>query len=158
MIPRRARLQSLRGNSHASRSWKGHGFSRGTQVTKKAGFSPQGSVRVLAIDRPDPCRVFLERIKMHHPVENNGMKLSTVGVAFRLSGDRSLEAELVIRSQHFLLAALGSGAQIHLLMPLLDAERNALVQLVFRPVLGGGIHHARQPVVIATLLIEQRRL
>src|ERR1700675_4978700 len=141
MILSRARLQSLRGNSPGSRSWKGHGFSRVTQVTKNAGFSPQGSVRVLAIDRPDPCRVFFERIKMHHPVENNGMKLSTVGVAFRLSGDRSLEAELGIRSQHFLLAALWRGAEIHVLMPLRDAERNALVQVVFREVLGGGIHH-----------------
>src|ERR1700726_878618 len=105
MILRRARLQSLRGNSHVSRSGKGARFGRGAQVTKHEGFSPQGSVRVLAIDRPDPCRVFFERIKMHHPVENNGMKLSTVSVAFRLSGDRSLEAELGIRSQHFLLAA-----------------------------------------------------
>src|SRR5260370_8306232 len=144
MIPRRARYQSLRGKSYGRRSWKGDGFSRGNQVTKKAGFSPQGSVRVLAIDRPDPCRVFLERIKMHHPVENNGMKLSTVGVAFRLSGDRSLEAGLGIRSHHFLLAALGSGAEIHVLMPLRDAERNALVQVVFLEVLGGGILHARE--------------
>src|SRR5260370_38581982 len=86
----------------------------------------QGSVRVLAIDRPDPCRVFLERIKMHHPVENNGMKLSTVGVALRLSSDRSIEAELGIRSQHFLLADLGRGAELHVLMTLRDDERHAL--------------------------------
>src|SRR6202521_4795630 len=158
MIPRRARLQSLRGNSHASRSCgKGTASAVPPRSPKMRASAPQGSVRVLAIDRPDPCRVFLERIKMHHPVENNGMKLSTVGVAFRLSGDRSLEAELGIRSQHFLLAALWRGAEIHVLMPLRDAERNALVQVVFREVLGGCIHHARQPVVIATLLIEQRR-
>src|SRR5260370_34911899 len=117
MIPRRARLQSLRGNSQARRSWKGHGVRRGARVAENAGFSRQGSVRVLAIDRPDPCRVFLERIKMHHPVENNGVKLSTVGVAFRPGGDRSLEADLGIRSLNFLLAAWCRGADIHMLMP-----------------------------------------
>src|SRR6202521_4281041 len=131
---------------------RGKGTASGVapRSPKMRASAPPGSVRVLAIDRPDPCRVFFERIKMHHPVENNGIKLSTVGVAFRLSGDRSLEAELGIRSQHFLLAAWWRGAEIHVLIPLRDAERNALVQVVFGETLGSRVHHSHQPVIVAT--------
>src|SRR6266481_8957097 len=101
MILRRARLQSLA--EILMQADRGKGTAS----------APQGSVRVLSIDRPDLRRVFLERIEMHHPVENDGVKFSAVGIAFRLRGDRSLEPELRIRSQHFLLAALWRGAEIH---------------------------------------------
>src|SRR5207302_9495899 len=111
---------------------------------------------MLTIDRPDLPRVFLERIEMHHPVENDGVKFSAVGIAFRLRGDRSLEPELRIRSQHFLLAGLWRGAEIHVPMPLRDAERNTLVQVVFGETLGSRVHHTRQPVVVAMSLVEQR--
>src|SRR5271167_642274 len=45
---------------------------------------PIALIRVLAIYRPDLRGVFFERIEMHHPVEDDGMKLSACGVAFRL--------------------------------------------------------------------------
>src|SRR5271169_609795 len=58
---------------------------------------PMFSVGVLAVDRPDLCRVLFQRIEMHHPVEDYGKKFPAVGVAFFLGDDGSLQAELRIR-------------------------------------------------------------
>ena len=44
-----------------------------------------------------------------------------------------------------------------MLVPLRDAERNALVELIFAEALGRGVHHANQFVVVAMFFIEQRR-
>jgi hypothetical protein len=44
-----------------------------------------------------------------------------------------------------------------MLVPLGHAQRNALVELIFGKALGRGVHHADQFVVIAILLLEQRR-
>ena len=45
------------------------------------------SIGMLPIDRPDVGAVFLERIEMHHPIEDDGMKLATVGVTFLFRDD-----------------------------------------------------------------------
>ena len=45
------------------------------------------SIRVLPIDRPDVGAVFLERIEMHHPIEDDGMKLAAAGVTFLFRDD-----------------------------------------------------------------------
>jgi hypothetical protein len=42
---------------------------------------------MLAVDRPDACLIFFERIDVHHPVEDYGMEDSTRGVARRLRSD-----------------------------------------------------------------------
>src|SRR6266700_7764563 len=78
----------------------------GKECLNHAKTAETGLVSVLSIDRPDLCCVFLERIEMHHPVEDDGMKRSAVGIAFLLRGDGSLQTELGIRPQHFLPAAL----------------------------------------------------
>src|ERR1700679_3729355 len=93
---------------------------------RSAGESLPALVGVLPIDRPDFCRVFFQRIQVHHPVENHGMKPSVRRIASFLRGDRSTQTEFRIRREHVLFLAFGSFAEIHVLMPLRDAQRNAL--------------------------------
>src|SRR5271170_137573 len=112
--------------------------------------SLDGLVRVLAFNRPHLLRRFFQRIEMHHPVEDDGMKLSAGGIALFFSGNRTAQAKPWMRSQRVLLA-FGRLAVIHMLMPLRDAERNALVQILFGETLGSGIHHAHKPVAAARL-------
>ena len=117
--------------------------------------SPDGSVGVLAIDRPDCCRVLLERIKVDHPIEDDGIELAAVRVTFFLGYDRTLQTKLGIRSHCFAPVALGWAAQIHVLVLLRDTQRDTLVQIVFGEALRSRIHHARQTITVADLLIEE---
>src|SRR4029077_320212 len=94
---------------------------------------------------------------MHHPVEDYGMKGSARGVAGFLGGDRSSQAELGMRRQHIFATIRRRGAEVHVLVPLRDAEWNALVQLILAEALGRGVHYANQFVIVAMLFIEQRR-
>src|ERR1700676_538592 len=56
----------------------------------------------------------------------------------------------------FVLSSGGRGAEIHMLMPLCNAEGNALVELIFSHALGRGLHHADKLVVVAMFFIQQR--
>ena len=85
------------------------------------------------------------------------MKCSAGRVAGFLRGDGSPQAELRMRSHHFFSTASRRNAEIHVLMPLRHAKRDALVELIFREPLGRGIHHADELVVLAVLFVEQRR-
>src|ERR1700734_3103336 len=85
------------------------------------------------------------------------MKSSARGIAGFLRGDRSLQAELRMRRQSFSTTIRRRDAEVHVLMPLRDAERNALVELIFGETLGRGVHYADQLVVVAVFLIEQGR-
>lgn len=114
-------------------------------------------VAVLALDRPDIRLIFLERINVHHPVEDHGMKCSTGGVAGFLRDDRSPQTKLRMCRQHFFPLVRGRSTEVHVLVPLRNPEWNALVELLFRQTLGRGIHHADQLVVVALLCIEQGR-
>ena len=53
-------------------------------------------------------------------------------------------------------AARGRAAEIHVLMPLRDAQGNALVQIVFGETLGSRVHHAHELVAVAVFFVEQR--
>src|SRR5580700_10293213 len=85
------------------------------------------------------------------------MEGSTGGIAGFLRGDRSSQAELGMRCHVFVLSAGGRGAEIHVLVPLRDAERDALIEFVFAHALGSGVHYTDQFVVIVVLFIKQRR-
>lgn len=61
-----------------------------------------------------------------------------------------------VRPPHFFLPVRGRHTQVHVSMPLGDAERNARIEGVFTRGFGGGVHHADQLVVVALLLIQQR--
>jgi len=46
-------------------------------------------------------------------------------------------------------------AEIHVLMPLRDAQRNAPIQIVFGESSRSRIHHADEAIAVAVFLIEQ---
>jgi len=48
-------------------------------------------------------------------------------------------------------------AEIHVLMPLRDAQRNAPIQIVFGESSRSRIHHADEAIAVAVFLIEQGR-
>ena len=48
---------------------------------------PLIGLAVLALDRPDACLIFFERIDVDHPVEDDGAKSSAGRVASLLCGD-----------------------------------------------------------------------
>src|ERR1700727_2599755 len=56
----------------------------------------------------------------------------------------------------FGFASGGSGAEIYVLVPLRDAERNASVEVFFGKALGRGVHCADEFVIVTVLFIEQR--
>src|SRR5580658_4289809 len=84
------------------------------------------------------------------------MKGAARGIAGFLRSDRSSQTKLRMRAQVFALSAGGCCTEIHVLMPLRNAERNALVQFILAETLGRGVHHANQFVIVTMLLIEQR--
>jgi hypothetical protein len=51
---------------------------------------------------------------------------------------------------------MGGSAEIYVLMPLRNAERNALIEILFGEALGRGIHYANQFVIFAVFFVEQR--
>src|SRR5277367_1459280 len=115
----------------------------------------RSSIVMLPLDRPDRSRVFLQRVQMYHPIEDNGMKFSARRIALRLCRNRSPQTKFGLWRKHVLLA-FWSLAEIHMLMPLRDTKRNALVQVVFTKTFGRRVHHAHQPILVAILLIQQR--
>ena len=64
-----------------------------------------------------------------------------------------------MRRQHFLPLIFPQfsrrNAQVHMRMPLGNAQRDALIELLFGKNLGRGIHHADQLVAIAMLFVQQ---
>src|ERR1700688_3878128 len=84
------------------------------------------------------------------------MKSSTRGIAGFLRSNGTLQTELRMRRQHFFSAACRRRTEIHMLVPLRDAKRNAFVQLIFTETLGGSVHGANQFIVVAAFFVQQR--
>src|SRR5579872_3598922 len=113
-------------------------------------------ISVLAVHRPDICLIFFERVEVNHPVEDDGMKCSSGRVARILGGDGSVKTEERMGSQGLPLFAPRRGAEIHMLVPLRDAQRNSLVEFVFGKALRRGVHDADEFVIVAMLFIKKR--
>jgi len=90
------------------------------------------SIVVLAFNRPDLCLIFLERINMHHPVEDHWMECSSRRIACFLRRNGSAQTKLRVRLQHLFPASCGWRAEIHVLVPLRHAQRYPFIQLIFR--------------------------
>src|ERR1041385_3960095 len=90
------------------------------------------SVFHLALDRPDRFLRLLVRIHVHHPAEDLGTEGASRLFASFLRSDRTEQAELRVFAEVRILLSLGRGAEIRVLMPLRDAERNARIQLLHR--------------------------
>jgi len=114
-------------------------------------------VAVLTFHGPDAGLIFLERINVDHPVEDDGMEGSARSVAALLSRNRSAETKLRMRTEIFRLAARRCGAEINVLVPLCNAQRNAFVELIFGEALGRCVHYSDQFVIVTVLFIQQRR-
>ena len=84
-------------------------------------------VLMLSVDRPDLCGVFLKRVEVDHPIEYDGMKLAASRVALGLRGNGAVEPEFWIWTEHFRFVTRRRKAKIHMLMPLRNAERDALI-------------------------------
>src|ERR1700739_1158758 len=93
------------------------------------------SVVVLALDRPYLSLIFFQRIYVDHPVEDEGNEGSASSCTFGFSSDRAAEPELGMRAERITLPER-SFAIVHVLMPLCDAQRNTLIEIVFRKALG----------------------
>lgn len=133
-----------KGSNHGA-----HGVPRGVRE-----FS---SVGVLAIDGPDLGGILVEGVEMDHPVEDNGDEFAPGGVAFGLGGDGSFKTKFCVRPPGFAPVAQRGAAEIHVLMPLRDAQRNAPIQIVFGESSRSRIHHADEAIAVAVFLIEQGR-
>src|SRR5579871_2902422 len=96
----------------------------------------------LAPDIPDFRLRFLQWVEVYHPIEDQRMECPPIGVAFFFRRNRAMQSEL--GAQGFLLAVGGGHAQVYVLVPLRDRERDALVEVVFVVALGSGT--SRRPV------------
>src|SRR5579863_8729934 len=112
-------------------------------------------IAVLPGDRPDAGLIFFKRINVHHPAENYRAEGSAGGIASFLCDDRSSQTELRMRPYHLFAAISRGRAEIHMLVPLRDAQRNARVELLFTHTLGSGVHHTNQFVIVAMFFIKQ---
>src|SRR5579863_3064288 len=112
-------------------------------------------IAVLPGDRPDAGLIFFKRINVHHPVEDYRAEGSAGGIASFLGDDRSSQTELRMRPYHRFAAIWRRRAEIHVLVPLRNAERNARVELLFAHALGRGVHDTNQFVVVAMFFIKQ---
>ena len=83
------------------------------------------------------------------------MNLASGSIAGFLGCNRTVQAKLRIRSTHLVSFVLWRQAQIHVGVPLCDAERDARVQFVFAGALGRRVHHADEFVAIALFLVKQ---
>lgn len=68
---------------------------------------------------------------MDHPTEDHGHEGTAFGLAGFCGVDRSEHAELRMTAVVFLHLVCGSGAEVDVLMPARDAQRDTLVELVF---------------------------
>src|SRR5450755_271031 len=103
-------------------------------------------ISVLPLRRPNLRRIFLEWIDVDHPVKNDRIKSPTRGVASLSRRDRTAQTKLRSRAQYVCLLVSRSLAEIHMLVPLRDAQRNALIQIVFGETFWCGVHRADQLV------------
>ena len=87
-------------------------------------------------------------IDVNHPVEDERDEMTAGCVAGFFGGDAAVEAELGVVDLG-LGVPKGSEAEIDMFMPAGDAEREALVDLVFGVALGRGVHGADELVAIA---------
>src|ERR1700676_1605770 len=85
------------------------------------------------------------------------MKCSASRIAGFLRSDGSPQAIFRMGREHLLSAVSRRGTEIHVLVPLRHAERDALVELIFGKTLGRRVHHADELVVVAVFFVEQGR-
>jgi len=113
-------------------------------------------VAELAFDGPDARLILLERINVYHPAEDHGSERAARRVASFLGGDGSLHSKLWIRRTQLTPSPQRENTEIYMLVPLRDAEWDALVKLIFRVAFGRGVRDPDELVVVAMLFIEQR--
>src|SRR5882672_10069677 len=118
------------------------------------------AVVVAALRRPNRRGSFLHWVEMYHPIKNHWTEFSARSVARFFCGNGAAQAKLGTRSQHslspFVVIHAGRGcAEIYMLVPLRDAQRNALIEVVFRQTLGCRVHHANQLVAVAFFFVQQ---
>src|SRR3984893_14310451 len=110
----------------------------------------------MALDRPDVFRFLLERVYVYHPAKNLGHELSARRVTIGLGSNGSHQTEFCVRSPSFILSVGWRKAHVDMGVPLRDAQRNSLIEFIPVGVLGRGVHHADQLVIVPVLLVEQR--
>ena len=115
-----------------------------------------GGVAVLALDGPHARLILVERIHVHHPVEDHGSERAARRVARFLRGNGSLHSKLWIRRTQLTPSSERRNTEIYMLVRLRDAEWDALVKLIFRVTFGRGVRDPDELVVVAMLFIEQR--
>ena len=112
---------------------------------------------VVIIGGPDFLRVGFVGIDVDHPTEEVGTKDAAGRIAGFLGGDRAYETELCIRAEVLVFLAFRRGAEVDVLVPARDAERDAVVQLVFRGGYAVGVHGADEFVAAVWRFgVEQR--
>ncbi len=76
---------------------------------------------------PNVFRPLFERVHVDHPAEHAGNEPPSRFVAFRLRRDRPGQSELRVCLKYLAFAVFRRQAEIHVLVPLRDAERNAAI-------------------------------
>lgn len=103
---------------------------------------------------PDVVGVGLVRIDVDHPVEDDRDEVAAGGLAGFLGSNAAVEAEFCMVDLRF-RSSERSEAEIDVLVPAGDAQRNALVELIFGIVLGRGVHGADELVAVADFFVEE---
>jgi hypothetical protein len=112
---------------------------------------------VVIVDGPDFGWVGLVGIHVDHPAKDMGEKESAGSVAGFLCMDGAEQAEFCVGTEVGSQLPRGRLAEIHVLMPARDAERNAAVDLVLVGVDAVSVHNADEFVAaIGSFAIEQR--
>lgn len=106
--------------------------------------------------RPNLFGIGFVGIDVDHPVEDLRVPAAAGLHAGVFGGDRAAEAEL-LQTGRLQLRALGREANLDVLVPARDAERDARVQIVVGCALRRGEHGAFEFIAVARFFVEQRR-
>src|SRR5579884_898853 len=111
--------------------------------------------RVLALDGPNIGGVLLEGIDVNHPTKDLREPAAARVFAFLFRGDGAGETEAWMRPPQLVALIFGRQAQVHVRVPLGDAQGNPLIEVIFGGTLGRGVHDTNQFVIIAVLFVQQ---
>src|SRR6202035_5605937 len=99
--------------------------------------------------------LFFKWKDMHHPTEEKWHEFAACAIALFLCGNRPGDSEPRIRNKECAFPAAQRKAEVHVLVPLSDAERDQTVEILFIEPCRCGVHCAKQTVTVACLFVKE---
>jgi len=113
-------------------------------------------VRLVIVHGEDVLQIVFVGKHMNHPGKNHRHKRAPFGLASLFCMDRAEHTEFGVVAEVFLDFVSGGAAEVSVFMPAHHAERDTLVQLIFRRARVSREHDALQLVALGWSLVVQQ--